>query len=136
MVAKSIRILVVDDEYAIREACARILERDGYQVAIASNGLDGLELFHEQAFDLALVDIKMPVLDGMKLMEILHKDNPELNLDGHDRPRDEKNRDRSHGRRRSRYFLSKPFNPQRSSAGPWPRSPGALPDQIDPEEVP
>ena len=134
MVAKSIRILVVDDEYAIREACARILERDGYQVATASNGLDGLELFHEQAFDLALVDIKMPVLDGMKLMEILHKDNPELTLMVMT----------GHGTKKTateamdagaRYFLSKPFTPndlRRAVAAVT----GRTPDQIDPEEVP
>jgi CheY-like chemotaxis protein len=58
------RILVVDDEADIREVFAEILRDEGYTVEEAIDGMVGLELLSKGAFDLILVDKKMPGLDG------------------------------------------------------------------------
>ncbi len=59
-------ILIVDDEPELRNMVRMILERAGYQVALAENGLLGLKVFYEQPVDLVLLDVMMPVLDGVE----------------------------------------------------------------------
>jgi len=58
------RILVVDDEEGIREGCRRALEREGYEVALAASMEAGLETGLEGNFDLVLLDVMMPEIDG------------------------------------------------------------------------
>ena len=70
------RILVADDEEVIRQACVRILTRAGYEVSTAVNGDEALRLLRNGNIDLVLLDIKMPVLDGMKVLGILAAENP------------------------------------------------------------
>ena len=70
------RILVADDEEVIRVACTRILTRAGYEVTTAVNGDEALRQIRNGNIDLVLLDIKMPVLDGMKVLEILASENP------------------------------------------------------------
>jgi len=63
--AKSMRrVLVIDDEAAMRHMLRLVLERDGYAVGEATNGRDGLEQMRATAFDYILCDIRMPELDG------------------------------------------------------------------------
>ena len=84
--SKQIRVLVVDDEEVIREACQRILRRAGHTVELASNGEQALKLIRQNFYDLALIDIKMPVLDGLGLMEIMrqeHSDTAIVVMTGH-----------------------------------------------------
>ena len=76
----TIHILVADDEEVIRNACMRILTRAGYDVAVAVNGDDALRKINEGNFDLVLLDLKMPVMDGMKVLEILAKEKPGLRV--------------------------------------------------------
>jgi len=72
------RILVVDDEFGMREGCRRILSAEGYEVATAADGLAGLELFTEGGpFDAALVDLRMPRMGGLELIEKLHELDPD-----------------------------------------------------------
>ncbi|MCZ7545935.1 MAG: response regulator transcription factor [Anaerolineae bacterium] len=59
------RILIVDDEQAIRDALGRKLKREGYDVSLAANGLEGLRLFHGEHPDLVILDIVMPEMDGL-----------------------------------------------------------------------
>jgi DNA-binding NtrC family response regulator len=73
-----IRILVVDDEEVIREACQRILRRAGHTVDLASNGEHALKLIRRIHYDLALIDIKMPVLDGLGLMDIMRREYEDI----------------------------------------------------------
>ncbi|MDZ7357730.1 MAG: response regulator, partial [candidate division KSB1 bacterium] len=54
------KILVIDDERGIREGCRRILESENYQVLLAENGTQGLELAQSDKVDVALIDLKMP----------------------------------------------------------------------------
>lgn len=65
------RILVVDDETAIRNLLADLLGDEGYTVCTASNGLTALEMVHKQRPDLILMDVMMPELDGLETLRRL-----------------------------------------------------------------
>ncbi|MDE3169037.1 MAG: response regulator [Acidobacteriota bacterium] len=67
------KILVVDDEEAIREVVSTLLEAQGYQCVPCANGRAGLEAFEKDTYDLVMSDIVMPEMDGMKLLTELHR---------------------------------------------------------------
>jgi PAS domain S-box-containing protein len=75
-------ILVVDDESSIREAAASLLERHGYKVLLADDGIAALAIFARQAseIDLVLTDMVMPLMDGLTLVRTLRKMNPETRI--------------------------------------------------------
>ena len=75
---ESAKILVVDDEKVIREGCARILRKAGHMVAMASNGQMALDMISDQPFHMVLLDIKMPELDGMQVMDVLRQKQSDL----------------------------------------------------------
>src|ERR1700686_1444425 len=80
------RILVVDDETAIREAIRMTLEYEGYRVEEARSGQDGIDKAMKTAYDAILLDIKMPVLDGIEVLENLkeqHVAAPVVMVSGH-----------------------------------------------------
>ena len=62
-------ILVVDDEEGARELFNTILTDEGYEVALANSGADALTLFKNKPFNLVITDIKMPVMDGLQLLQ-------------------------------------------------------------------
>ncbi len=68
-------VLVVDDEPGIRLLLRRYLEREGYRVVEAADGVQALRLFAAQPVDLALVDVMMPKLDGFELVRQLRADS-------------------------------------------------------------
>ena len=68
-------ILVVDDEKEIRDLIGIYLESDGYIVAKASNGIKALEVLNNQRFDLIILDIMMPEMDGIETCINIRKDN-------------------------------------------------------------
>ncbi len=70
---ENITILVVDDERGLREGCRRILESEGYAVDLAEDGKQGLELLQKNSYDLMLVDLMMPVMGGLQLMDEIKK---------------------------------------------------------------
>ena len=72
------RILIVDDEVDMRDNCARILTRLGYECVNAENGKVALDEFERQRPDLVLTDLKMPEMDGMALMARVHEIDPDL----------------------------------------------------------
>ncbi|MER5324063.1 response regulator transcription factor [Streptosporangium roseum] len=59
------RVLVVDDEPALREALQSSLEYEGYRVGLASDGLAALEVLEREPYELVLLDVMMPRLDGL-----------------------------------------------------------------------
>lgn len=75
---ETINILVVDDEKGIREGCRRILASEGYSVDVGVNGKEGLELAKAKQYDLILVDLMMPVMGGIELMEELRRFDSEV----------------------------------------------------------
>ena len=73
-------ILVIDDEFHIRELLKRFLQIDGHQVAVAENGAEGLKLVADTIFDLIITDIVMPEKDGFEvIMELFgQSDHPKI----------------------------------------------------------
>lgn len=74
----STRILVIDDEPTALDLLRRILEMEGYEVLVAANGQDGLELFRKQPCDLVITDMVMPIKDGLQTILDLRAEAPEL----------------------------------------------------------
>jgi CheY-like chemotaxis protein len=69
------RILVVDDEPMIRDSCTRIFRERDYWVEVASSATEGLEHSMRSTFDCALIDLKLPDMDGLKLIRSARKYN-------------------------------------------------------------
>src|SRR5215207_3502860 len=65
------RILVVDDEAEIRKSLRMILEYEGYDILEASSGADGLVIADREAPDLVFLDVKMPGMDGLEVLQRL-----------------------------------------------------------------
>jgi len=75
------RILVVDDEPGMREACRRVLSAEGYDVAVAEDGEAGLRAYLEgRDFAAGLIDLKMPGMDGLELIERLRGQDEDIVL--------------------------------------------------------
>lgn len=72
------RILVVDDESLVRTMIGVTLEREKYDVRLASSGNEALELLERFGFDLVLTDIVMSDINGMALLERIHLQHPQL----------------------------------------------------------
>lgn len=72
------RVLVIDDEASIRLACEKVLRAAGYEVEVAADGAEGLERLRPGAFDVALVDLKMPGVDGMEVLRRAREVDPDL----------------------------------------------------------
>ena len=67
------KILVVDDEEGARELFFTILSDEGYDITLANNGEEALARFKSDAYDLVVTDIKMPVMDGLQLLQEIRK---------------------------------------------------------------
>jgi DNA-binding response OmpR family regulator len=72
------RVLIVDDEPAVRTAFARILRRDGFDVTTAADGLAALDLLDRESFAVVLLDCVMPRLDGLGVLRDLHRRGREV----------------------------------------------------------
>ena len=72
------RILVIDDEAAIRDSLRMTLEYEGYEFVGAATGQEGLALVERENFDLVLLDVKMPGMDGLDVLGRLHSMNETL----------------------------------------------------------
>jgi two-component system chemotaxis response regulator CheY len=68
------RILVVDDATVVRLYYRQILEREGYGVEEAINGIEGLEKAMQSSFDLCIVDVNMPLMDGYAFLHALRRE--------------------------------------------------------------
>ena len=69
-------ILVVDDEASIRTLISEVMNIAGYQVAIAEDGLDALNQIRNKKFDLNVLDVNLPKLDGFALLEKIRESAP------------------------------------------------------------
>jgi len=73
-------ILIIDDEESIRDGCRQALEKLGYAVLDAGDGNEGIKIAREAKPDIALIDLKMPGISGMEIIEILSRDLPDMVL--------------------------------------------------------
>jgi signal transduction histidine kinase/CheY-like chemotaxis protein len=71
--ATPLRILVAEDNRVNQTVARRLLEKQGHTVAIASNGLEAVKAFEESTFDLILMDVQMPEMDGREATEAIRK---------------------------------------------------------------
>jgi two-component system, cell cycle response regulator CpdR len=76
------RILIAEDEEALRALCARALLTDGHEVKTASDGTDALDVVGQEngRFDLLLTDIRMPIMDGIALALTVARDHPDITI--------------------------------------------------------
>ena len=80
------KVLIVDDERAIRYSLKEILEMENYQVELAENGLEGLEKARKEKYDAIFCDIKMPEMDGTEMLVKLIEEgieSPVIMVSGH-----------------------------------------------------
>jgi CheY-like chemotaxis protein len=77
---KSSTILIIDDEDIHRLILKRVLENNGFIVLDAVNGAEGLEVMRTLKVDLAIVDLEMPVMDGMEFTKWVKELNPNFPL--------------------------------------------------------
>jgi two-component system sensor histidine kinase and response regulator WspE len=68
------RILVVDDSLTVRELQRKLLSNRGFEVAVAVDGMDGLNALRSEDFDLLITDIDMPRMDGIELVTLVRRD--------------------------------------------------------------
>lgn len=71
-------IIVIDDEPVIGKSCRRILERAGHAVETTTNSIQALERIRQETFDVAIVDLKMPEIDGLELLQRIKQEHPEI----------------------------------------------------------
>ena len=72
------RILVVDDDKSVRLSIQSWLERDGHEVIVEESGRDAIEALTRTTFDLVIVDIFMPGMDGLQTIKAFHHHSPNL----------------------------------------------------------
>jgi len=105
---EKLNILVVDDELEICKLLRRILEKEGYGVSIASDGLQALDKLNNENFDLIVADVLMPNISGTVLLELLKqrgKDVPVILITGY--PSDELEQ---YAQKAADAYLTKPFH--------------------------
>jgi len=76
--AENARILVVDDDESIRKVLAAILEEKGYIVDTAENGKEAIEKSNAKFYNLALIDIRLPDMEGTKLLTAMKQTTPKM----------------------------------------------------------
>jgi len=75
-------ILIVDDEPTVRNVCAMVIRRSGYEPVIATDGIEGLNLFQERSDRICLVlsDVSMPQMDGIAMVRSIFSTHPHANV--------------------------------------------------------
>jgi signal transduction histidine kinase len=71
-------ILIIDDEESMRDSCRLILEKDGFRTASAENGILGIQKIEQLTPDLVLIDLKMPGISGLEVLDRLQKIDPNI----------------------------------------------------------
>jgi DNA-binding response OmpR family regulator len=72
------KILIIDDEPTLRQTLARILQRAGFEVTTAEAGTEGLAYLETTVFDLVYLDIRMPGLTGLEVLDLIHASHPNI----------------------------------------------------------
>lgn len=106
------KLLTIDDELIIRMSCERTLSSEGYEVKSASSGKEGIEILEKERFNLVLLDLKMPDVDGIEVLKLIRNKWPDTKVIiisgyGTDQTAEETIKHGAHN------FLEKPFTPDR-----------------------
>lgn len=72
------RILVVDDEKPVRDAMCLLLKSEGYRVVVAESGHTAVEAIEAFTFDIMIVDIFMPGMNGLETIKVFRRDAPDV----------------------------------------------------------
>jgi DNA-binding NtrC family response regulator len=75
-----LNILIVDDEKIIQQTLSGFIREFGHQSHSAYDGITAMQMIADQAFDLALIDVRMPGIDGLALLEKIRKKTPSLKV--------------------------------------------------------
>lgn len=70
------KVLIVDDEKGLRTGVQRILEMEGYEVDVAENGFEGISLGTQKEYDIAIIDLKMPDIEGIEVLKKIKQKFP------------------------------------------------------------
>lgn len=108
------RVFIIDDSQTIRKNLTEVLAKGGYEVAEASDGAQGLKRLAQERFDLVLLDIEMPGLNGFELLRIVEAGNlthgaPILVITGTQKDLDAIHEIKKHG---AAGFIDKAASPQ------------------------
>jgi DNA-binding NtrC family response regulator len=79
-VTRMARVLVVDDEASIRESLEMIVSYEGHEVETAQDGKECLEKLRDEEVDLVLLDVRMPGIDGLRVLQEIRKTRPDLQV--------------------------------------------------------
>ena len=107
---RSMKILVIDDEQVVLNSCQRVLEAEGFEVALVPSVTDALEALEREEFSLLLIDVKMPGHNGMYLMEAVRERWPQIPtiiMSGYDTAETVQEA----ARKGASTFIAKPFTP-------------------------
>ena len=77
-VKAQLSILIVDDDHTLRESCSSILEMEGYDVTACGRGEEARDMLRRRRFDVALIDLYLPDVTGMELLELGRESNPDM----------------------------------------------------------
>ena len=78
MTKNKVSILIVEDDANIRETISAILQQNGYSIDTAENGKEAIQKSKAKFFNLALLDIKLPDMEGTKLLTTMHENMPKM----------------------------------------------------------
>jgi DNA-binding NtrC family response regulator len=76
--SKHASILIVDDEFSVRDSLYNWFRKERYEVTAAGNAREALQAMQERRYEVALLDIKMPGMDGLELQEHIHRIDPQI----------------------------------------------------------
>jgi YesN/AraC family two-component response regulator len=74
------KLLIIDDEESIRKVFKRFLVAEGYEVRVAEDGVEGIEIFREMRPDVVITDIVMPNKEGLETIGEMKKINPDARI--------------------------------------------------------
>lgn len=77
---QKVRILIIDDEEVVCQSCSRILGEQGYIIDAAQRGLEAFSLIDKHRYDILIVDLKMPGISGMEVLQKVKETHPEIDV--------------------------------------------------------
>lgn len=77
---RQMKILIVEDDPGVRLGLSFTLESNGYRIATAENGIEGIKLFEDEGFDIVITDLRLPGADGIKVLKSIRNISPDTGV--------------------------------------------------------